>query len=116
MELLPGVLILVMSVAYLTSEVVLRRRSSWERGPLNWATRPIALVPLAIYALAVAGFAQADLALFNLTSILIVLLLPITLGASYRAFRPDGPEWVPPTLAAALSLFALFAIWLGAQG
>lgn len=114
-QLLPGVLLMVMALGYLLSEVLLRRRTHGEKGPLNFATRPVVLVPLGVYLVAALVLSTASWNILNLTSVLIVFGLPMALGASYRGFRPEAPEMAPATLAAALSIFGLVSVWVGYQ-
>lgn len=114
-DLLPGVFMVVMALVYLGCEVTLRRSSGGQRGPLNYSTKSIALVPLGIYVIAAVVLSTASWNILNLTSILIVFALPVALGASYRAFTSAEPRLGPLALAGGLSLFGLFAVALGYQ-
>lgn len=114
-DLLPGIFMVVMALVYLGSEVTLRRSSGGQRGPLNYSTKSIALVPLGIYLIAAVVLSTASWNILNLTSILIVFALPVALGASYRAFTSPEPRLGPPALAGLLSLLGLFSVALGYQ-
>ncbi|HKJ10838.1 MAG TPA: hypothetical protein VJ976_00460 [Ornithinimicrobium sp.] len=116
MQLLPGYLLLTMALAYLASEVILRRRTVGGKGPLNFGTRPIVFTPLAIYLIAAVVLSTASWNILNLTSVLIVFALPMALGAAARGFRPDMHPAVPAVIAGALSLFGLFSVGAGYQG
>jgi len=115
-QLLPGYLLIAMAVAYLASEVLLRRRSGWEKGPLNFGTKPIVFGPLAIYVIAAVVLSTASWNILNLTSVLIVFALPMTLGAAARGFVPSMHPAVAPLIAAGLSLLGLFCVGAGYQG
>jgi len=115
MDLLPGILLVVMALVYLGSEVTLRRSSGGQRGPLNYSTWVIALVPLGIYLIAAVVLSTASWNILNLTSILIVFALPWALGASFRAFTSPEPRLGPAALAGGLSLVGLFTVALGYQ-
>lgn len=106
---------MVMALGYLFSEFFLRRRSNWEKGPLNFATKPVVLVPLGVYLVAALVLSTASWNILNLTSVLIVFALPMALGAAYRGFRPEAPAVAPATIAAALSIFGLVSVWVGYQ-
>ncbi|MGB7449911.1 MAG: hypothetical protein WA892_12395 [Ornithinimicrobium sp.] len=115
MQLLPGYLLLAMAVAYLASEVVLRRKSGWTKGPLNFGTRAIVFTPLAIYLVAAVVLSTASWNILNLTSVLIVFALPMALGAAFRGFLPHVHPGAPALLAGALSLLGLFCVGAGYQ-
>jgi hypothetical protein len=115
-QLLPGYLLIAMALAYLASEVFLRRRSGWEKGPLNFGTRPIVFAPLAIYLIAAVVLSTASWNILNLTSVLIVFALPMALGAAVRGFRPSIHPALPALVAAGLSLVGLFSVGAGYQG
>jgi hypothetical protein len=115
-QLLPGYLLLVMAVLYLGSEVILRRRSGWEKGPLNFGTKPIVFTPLAIYLVAAVVLSTASWNILNLTSVLIVFALPMALGAAIRGFRPSLHPAAPALVAGGLSLLGLICVGAGYQG
>lgn len=116
MELTPGLLMLVMAATYLICEIAVRRRTGGQKGPLNWATRPIVLAPLGIYLVAAVILSTGSWSILNLTSVLIVFGLPVVLGAAYRAFRPDQPAGIGAVVAVGLSVLGLMAVWVGFQG
>lgn len=116
MELTPGLLMLAMALTYLVCEITLRRRTGGRRGPLNWATRPIVLAPLGIYLVAAVILSTGSWSILNLTSVLIVFGLPVALGASYRALRPQAPPGLSTAVAVGLSLLGLATVWLGSRG
>lgn len=116
MELTPGLLMLAMAIPYLACEITVRRRTGGRQGPLNWATRPIVLAPLAIYLIAAVIFSTGSWSILNLTSVLNVFALPMALGASYRAFRPESPPGISAAVAVGLSLLGLATVWLGSLG
>ncbi|MGB3187374.1 MAG: hypothetical protein WBG36_04380 [Ornithinimicrobium sp.] len=115
MQLLPGILLMAMALIYLLSEVLLRRRTGWAKGPLNYGTKPVVLLPLAVYIVAAVILSTASWNILNLTSMLIVFALPMALGASYRGFRPDTPLATPAIIAVGLSLLGLTFVGLGYQ-
>lgn len=115
MDLLPGVFMVVMALTYMGCEVRLRRSSGGQRGPLNYATKSIVLVPFGIYVIAAVVLSTASWNILNLTSILIVFALPMALGASYRAFTSPEPRLGPPAVAATLSFAGLCTVALGYQ-
>ncbi|CAN5464981.1 hypothetical protein BH23ACT6_BH23ACT6_06030 [soil metagenome] len=106
---------MAMAVTYLASEVVLRRRTRWEKGPLHYGTKPVVLAPLGVYLVAALILSTASWNILNLTSVLIVFALPMALGACYRGFRPEDPRTASAVVAIGLSLFGLFSVWLGYQ-
>ncbi len=116
MELSPGLLMLAMALTYLACEITLRKRTGGQKGPLNWATRPIVLAPLGIYLTAAVIFSTGSWSILNLTSVLIVFGLPVALAASYRAFRPEVPLGISAAVAVGLSLLGLATVWLGSLG
>ncbi|MGB3763511.1 MAG: hypothetical protein WA966_09825 [Ornithinimicrobium sp.] len=115
MQLLPGFLLLAMALTYLVSEVLLRRGSGWEKGPLNYATKPVVLLPLGVYLVAALVLSTASWNILNLTSVLIVFGLPMALGASYRGFRPEAPRAASAMIAGSLSVLGLVSVWVGYQ-
>ncbi len=115
MDLLPGVFMVVMALTYLGCEIRLRRSSGSQRGPLNYSTKSIVLVPFGIYLIAAVVLSTASWNILNLTSILIVFALPMALGASYRAFTSPEPRLGPVAVAATLSFLGLFTVFLGYQ-
>ncbi len=106
---------MAMALTYLLSEVVLRRRTGWLKGPLNYGTKPVVLLPLAVYIVAATILSTASWNILNLTSVLIVFALPMALGASYRGFRPQTAPATPVIIAVGLSLFGLTCVGLGYQ-
>lgn len=116
MELTPGLLMLAMAATYLICEITVRRRTGGRQGPLNWATRPMVLIPLGIYLVAAVVLSTGSWSILNLTSVLIVFGLPVALGASYRAFAPDSPPGFGAAAAAGLSALGLMAVWVGSLG
>ena len=104
-----------MALAYLASEILLRRQSGGRKGPLNFGTRPIVLLPLAIYLIAAVVLSTASWNILNLTSVLIVFALPMALGAAVRGFLPNMHPAAPAAVSAALSLFGLFCVGAGYQ-
>ncbi len=115
MQLLPGILLIAMALVYLISELLLRRASGWEKGPLNYATKPVVLLPLGVYMVAALVLSTASWNILNLTSVLIVFGLPMALGASYRGFRPEAPRVASATIAVTLSALGLVSVWVGYQ-
>lgn len=113
MELTPGLLMLAMAMTYLACEITVRRRTGGQKGPLNGATRPIVLAPLAIYLVAAVILSTGSWSILSLTSVLIVFGLPMALGASYRTLRPESAPGISVAVAVGLSLLGLAAVWLG---
>ncbi len=114
-QLLPGFLLLGMALTYLVSEILLRRASRWEKGPLNYATKPVVLLPLGVYLVAALVLSTASWNILNLTSVLIVFGLPMALGASYAGFRREAPRAASATIAVSLSVLGLVSVWVGYQ-
>lgn len=106
---------MVMALIYLFSEIFLRRASNGQRGPLNFATKPVVLMPLAVYLVAALVLSTASWNILNLTSVLIVFALPMALGASYRGFRPEAPYGASVVIAVSLSILGLVSVWVGYQ-
>ena len=114
-QLLPGFLLMAMALTYLLCEFVLRRRTGWAKGPLNYGTKPVVLLPLAVYVVAALILSTASWNILNLTSMLIVYALPMALGASYRGIRPQTSPATPVVIAVGLSLVGLVSVGLGYQ-
>ncbi len=104
-----------MALAYLASEILLRRASGWAKGPLNYAIKPVVLLPLAVYVVAAFVLSTASWNILNLTSVLIVFGLPMALGASYRGFRPEASRASCTAIAVSLSMLGLVSVWAGYQ-
>lgn len=103
---------LAMAAVYLTCEIVLRRRSKGRRGSLDSATRAIVLAPVAIYLTAAVVLSTGSWSILGLTSVLVVVGLPIGLGASHRALRPEAAPSASIVVAVGLSVAGLLAVWL----
>ncbi|USQ79768.1 hypothetical protein [Ornithinimicrobium faecis] len=112
MSLLPGLVLVVLAAYYLGVEVLLRRRSRWSQGVLNHFRWEVLAPPVVIYLVAAVIFSVGSWSILDLTSVLIIPVLPAVVGMSWLALDPDRPVGQGVAVSACLALIGVAAVGL----